>query len=63
MSNVAKVDTGAGWRAAGVQWHQVKGQLHAFDNFPVKTAEKEKARIAARDETYSMLSDWLQDVF
>jgi acetyl esterase/lipase len=63
MSDVAKVDTEAGWRAAGVRWYKVEGQTHAFDHFPAKTADKEKARIATRAAMYSMLSEWLVDIF
>jgi acetyl esterase/lipase len=63
MTNAAKVETRAGWQAGGVRWHKVEGQTHAFEHFPAKSADKEKVRIAARDATYSMLSEWLANVF
>ncbi|KAK3701661.1 hypothetical protein LTR37_015313 [Vermiconidia calcicola] len=63
LSTEAKVNTEAGWRAPGVQWHKVLGQPHAFEAFPAKTPEKEKARTDALDAMYSVISKWLIDVF
>lgn len=59
----SKVSTAAGWHAPGVQWHKVQGQRHAFDGFPEKFPEKEKVRVAALDEMYSVISTWLKEVF
>lgn len=46
-----------------MQWHKIFGQPHGYDTFPVKDPEKEKARVAAVGELYSVLCDWLVDVF
>ncbi|EME38845.1 hypothetical protein DOTSEDRAFT_180769 [Dothistroma septosporum NZE10] len=52
-----------GWRTESVQWHQVKGQPHAFDHFPAKTAEEEQERLAAKDSTYKLMCEWLKSTF
>lgn len=58
-----RVGTEAGWRGKGVQWHMVKDQPHAFEHFPAKAADKEMARKAAWDATWSMMCHWIKDVF
>ncbi|KAK5175810.1 uncharacterized protein LTR77_000950 [Saxophila tyrrhenica] len=60
--NGAKVETKAGWKAPGVQWHKIMGQPHAFEVFAAKEPEMEKARLAAVDELYSVISGWLEEV-
>jgi acetyl esterase/lipase len=57
------VNSEAGWQAPGVQWHKISGQTHAFDNFPAKTSEKERARVEAVQEMYAVISEWLVNVF
>jgi acetyl esterase/lipase len=59
----ARTKHGDGWRAPGVEWLKIYGQPHAFENFPVKDAEKEKARVEAVDKTYAAISSWLVQVF
>ncbi|KAL1593151.1 hypothetical protein SLS60_010758 [Paraconiothyrium brasiliense] len=58
-----KNKTEDGWRAEGVEWLKVYGQPHAFEMFPVKHVEKEKARVEAVDKLYSHISRWLVEVF
>ena len=59
----AKVPSKEGWRAPGVQYYKVYGQPHAFEGFPVKDAEAEKARVAATDAMFNSISEWLTDTF
>ena len=63
VSGGSKNSDEAGWRAPGVQWYKVQNQPHAFDAFPVKIPEKEKARVAAIDGMYAIISQWLTDIF
>lgn len=63
LSGGEKCETQSGWKAEGVQWYKVADQPHAFDNFPAKMREKEAARVAAVDAMYSLISEWLVDVF
>jgi acetyl esterase/lipase len=58
-----KVLSKEGWRAPGVQYYKVFGQPHAFEGFPVKDIEAEKARVAATDNMINSISEWLIDTF
>ncbi|KAK4554547.1 hypothetical protein LTR86_008401 [Recurvomyces mirabilis] len=47
-----------------VEWHQVAGQVHAFENFPIKDSiEKEQKRVEAVEQMYSDIAKWLRRVF
>ncbi|KAF2130957.1 alpha/beta-hydrolase [Dothidotthia symphoricarpi CBS 119687] len=59
----AKVLSKEGWRAPGVQYYKVYGQPHAFEGFPVKDTEAEKARVAATDAMLNSISEWLINTF
>lgn len=63
LSGGKKSETQFGWKAGGVQWYKVADQPHAFDNFPAKVREKEAARVVAVDAMYSLISEWLVNVF
>jgi acetyl esterase/lipase len=52
-----------GWRAKGVQFYKVYGQPHAFEGFPVKVPEAEKARVVATDAMVNRISEWLMETF
>ena len=52
-----------GWQAGGVRWHKIKGQLHGFDHFPKKSPDEEKLRLAVRESTYQLMSQWLLEGF
>jgi len=62
-SGGAKTPMEAGWRAPGVQWYKVHDQPHAFEGFAAKNPKKEKARLAAIDGMYAVISQWLTNVF
>ena len=51
----AKTPNKEGWSAPGVQYYKVFGQPHAFEGFPAKDAEAEKARIAAKDAMFGTI--------
>ncbi|KAH6882016.1 Alpha/Beta hydrolase protein [Alternaria rosae] len=59
----AKVPYKEGWTAPGVQYYKVFGQPHAFEGFPAKNPEAEKARVAAKDAMFSTISEWLKTTF
>jgi acetyl esterase/lipase len=63
MAGGVKAGTATGWKAWGVQWSKIKGQPHAFDAFPAKTPVMEASRLAAVDTMFSVVSEWLIDVF
>jgi acetyl esterase/lipase len=63
MAGGGKDETETGWKAGAVQWSKIMGQPHAFDNFPAKAPVTEASRLAAVDAMYSLLSEWLADVF
>lgn len=63
MAGGVKDKTKTGWKAAGVQWSKIMGQPHAFDAFPAKAPVTEDSRLAAVDELYSVVSEWLTNVF
>lgn len=54
-----RTETGDGWRAPGIEWFKINGQPHAFDAFPAKDVEKEKAKVAAVGKLYGCISEWL----
>ncbi|KAI4672048.1 uncharacterized protein J4E78_000547 [Alternaria triticimaculans] len=59
----AKIPNKEGWSAPGVQYYKVFGQPHAFEGFPAKDPEAEKARIAAKDAMFDTISEWLKTSF
>lgn len=59
----AKVETKDGWKAPGVQFYKVYGQPHAFEAFPAKDPEKDKARLAAKDAMFDCITAWLRETF
>jgi acetyl esterase/lipase len=59
----AKVHSKEGWRAPGVQYYKVYGQPHAFEGFPVKDIEAEKARVAATDAMINGILEWLLKIY
>ena len=59
----AKVHSEEGWKAPGVQYYKVYGQPHAFERFPVKDIEVEKARVAATDAMINGISEWLLNIY
>lgn len=59
----AKVKTQEGWKAPGVQFYKVYGQPHAFEVFPAKDPEKDKARLAAKDAMFDCITTWLRETF
>jgi hypothetical protein len=61
--NKIKASSQEGWRAPGIKYYKVHGQPHAFEGFPTKDVEAEKARVAAADAMLSKISDWLTDTF
>jgi acetyl esterase/lipase len=58
-----KISSKEGWRAKGVQFYKVYGQPHAFEGFPVKAPEAEKARVLAIDAMVNKISEWLRETF
>jgi len=62
-AGTTKSPTKEGWRAPGVEYYKVFGQPHAFEGFPVKDPEAEKARVAATDAMIGSISDWLIGIF
>lgn len=61
--NMIKASSQEGWRAPGIEYYKVHGQSHAFEGFPTKDVEAEKATVAAADAMLSKISDWLTDPF
>ena len=58
-----KATTKEGWKAPGVQFYKAHDQLHAFDGFPIKDPEKEKARVAAKEAMFESITAWLKETF
>ncbi|USP81651.1 alpha/beta-hydrolase [Curvularia clavata] len=58
-----KIEIKDGWKVPGVQYYKAYGQPHAFDAFPAKDQEKEKARVAAKDAMFDCITTWLKDTF
>ena len=61
--STSKVDAEGGWQAPGVRWYKVRNQAHAFDLFPAKDPEREKARLGAIDAMNSVIANFLMEVF
>jgi len=51
--NMIKASSQEGWRAPGIEYYKVHGQSHAFEGFPTKDVEAEKATVAAADAMLS----------
>ena len=63
MVSGVREETQMGWKAGGVRWVKVMGQPHAFDAFPAKAPVTEASRLAAVEDMYGLLSEWLVGVF
>ena len=59
---ITRQDTDLGWRAGGVVWARIPGQLHGFDQFGTRASD-EKDRLAKKDVTYRAMCDWLIGMF
>ncbi|TIA20430.1 hypothetical protein D6C80_02406 [Aureobasidium pullulans] len=59
-----KIETEYGWRSGAVVWDLIKDQVHAFNQFKAKDAEKEIKRVQEIERLHKRIGDWLiSDVF
>lgn len=59
----ARTERENGWAAPGVQWIKIQSQPHAFEMFPVRDAEKERARVEAVERLDNDITEWVVEVF
>lgn len=57
-----KVERENGWKAESVEWYKVMGQPHAFDAFPAKAPVTEASRLAAVEEMFAAVAEWVVEV-